>query len=582
MSDELKAKVERIGRERVFRERDPDRGGNRRENLNGHAEEGRSKFRNRRDSGAEGDRLQVKTRQRQGDEVDDDAVTPKRSAFSEKINKPWFREANEQFTDGLLGEKPSHASVYVPRDKENHHAKKMSWLGGANSMDNEPEPRTQQDFAAWKEAMKKEQGEKSSVSKLQGGQGFGLEQDREGSQPNTPTANPPLFGLWGQSEDEQKKPEEAKKAGKPAKVSRFFGAGAQKAAAEPAPPEMPKSPASPASPEDDENRKGFQNIMQMLRAGGGNPPDPADTGSSPQAMQLPLHHKNPTPPTNAHAQNVEQLRHSPYGTRGSESSPTQTPTNRTPPKHQTPSRDAEFFVNLLKQQRQRPRFQEGQIYGQNYDQRREPEDIASLINDVMPYQAKQTHPPPGFYDNQQAFAANNAVDLSDRLPPMDKPPQEHFPPQNMRESESHLQGPHLPDFRFPPRPQIDFGGPPPGPHARPPSHENIAPPPGFPSSRPNAPPGFPLYGPSQGGPPQMRGPPPMHFNGHPPPGFGPQAPPGINPPSGGRRMPSQNVPPGFEMYGDMSRRPGAPPMPPTSSYAQYVKQGGGPAAYQGI
>lgn len=579
--------MERIGRERPFRERDGDRAATRRDHLNGHAEEAHNRFRNRRGSGGEVDRTRFKSKQQRVDgDIEEELPTPRRTGFPEKLNKPWFRDANDQRSEKPFGDHDLQSPIRDSLGKENRHEQKPSWVEAPLPSATEPEPQTQQDFAAWKEAMKKGHCPKDSASKLPVNEGTGSNSLAPvGSQPTTPAADQPLFGLWGQqSQSEEKKVDEAKKTGKPQKVSRFFGAGAPKPSSEQVAPESPQAVASQTSPEEDENKRGFQNIMQMLRAGGSSSQSQDSPGFPPPPMQLPHHPKDPTPPANPRSHTPDQLHHSPHEAPNPHSPPAVAPAN--PQKYPNPSRDAEFLMNLMKQQQQRPPFQEGQIYGQNYNQRREHDDITSPINDIGPQQGKLPRPPPGFFDNQRAFATNSSIDISARGPPPEKLPEDQFSPQHMGPREQH-QGPPLPDFRFPPPPPGDFGPSPPGPHQRPPSHEGIAPPPGFHPSRPNVPPGFPPFGPSQNGPPppQMRGPPPpMHFNGPPPPGFGPQPPPGIGPQlqANGRRVPSHSIPPGFEMYGDLQRRHGAPPPLPQSSYAQYLKQGGGPAAYQGM
>ena len=590
VSEELKEKIERAGRDRSFRDRNGDRHSNRTDQqsqVNGHTENGQRRLQTRRGSGGEGDRQRIKARQRQVDsEEHEELPTPRRVGLPEKLHKSWFRDGNDQENQKTFSDNNARGHPHDRVGKENRHEHKPSWMGDPLAQEEEEtEAQTQQDFAAWKEMMKKGHATKDSVAKTP---------VADEPQPGTitsgltdalisPAADQPLFGTYGESQAEERKTDESKKVSKPAKVSRFFGGGAPKQQQEQVASESPKASPQPNDPEEDENKRGFQNILQMLRTGGNVSQEQSESAFAPPTLQLPLHSRNPTSPSNNPPPNTDLLMHSPH----ERAEPT-SPRHRAqvsqplPQKQPPPSRDAEFLINLMKQQQPRPPFQEGQIYGQNYNQRREPDDIASLINGASPLPAKHRGPPPSFLDNQRAFAHNSSIDVPSREPPRDKPPDESFGHLHMRPNEAHQHTHGLPDFRFPLQQPHDFGPSNAGRQQRPPSGEGIPPPPGF-GVRPGIPPGFPPFGhsqngpPHQGGPPQVRGPPPMHFNGLPPPGFGPQPPPGIGPQHNGRRMPSGNVPPGFEMYGDLQRR--GPPPPPQSSYTQYLKQGGGPAAY---
>ena len=403
----------------MFRDREGDRSGARRDNMNGHAEGAQNKLRNRRDSGNDGERPRLNGRNRQGDEDDDNVSSPKRPSFSDKLNKPWFRDAIEQKAGKNANPKDLRHGPENSWGKENRHGPKPSWMANEHKVDYEPEVQTQQDFAAWKEAYKKGHGDKVSVSKKSGKEGTCPDTENGSvSHPDMPAAEPPLFGLWGQAESEYKKPEGYKKNGKPAKVSRFFGAGAVNPVPDQSPSDPPLLPSSPASAavEDDENRKGFQNIMQMLRAGGTTNSPQLDLKDSRPTMQLPHHLRKSTPPMHTHQQTSERTRRSPKDGHDTQSPQAQVPGNATPPNHQHPRRDADFLNNLMKQD-PRPPFQEGQIYGQNYHQRRDTDDITKFLSGTATEQpTKPPGLPPGMNDNQHAFAKNLENDTSIRSP----------------------------------------------------------------------------------------------------------------------------------------------------------------------
>ena len=537
----------------------------------------------------------MKLNRREGP-VDEDSQTPRRAGFPEKLNKPWFRGANEQKEEGSLGDRDLRSPMRDSWGKENRHDSKPAWANDPLAPEGEVEAQSQQDFAAWKEMMKKGHAAKESVTKTPTDETFGNVPPSAGLGDGllSPTSDQPLFGAWGQSnEDELKKPDEPKKMAKPPKKSRFFGGGAPKQEPDPMPPMSPEQPPQqPPQTHEDGEKLAFNNLMHMLRAKGSISQGHHESAFSPPASQPPLQKKkSPTPPAPKVPPGLEHKQRTPDGPPPPMSPQDNIHSPLPPSPKPRPDANSKFLMNLMKHSQPRVPFQEGQIYGQNYNQRREPQDIASLINSVSPHSGKPGRPPPGFYDNQRAFDQNNGIDISQQGPPSHKSPEEHFrPPPNIQPNDHH-RGPHVPDFRFPLEPQ-NFGPHPPGPHHRPPSREGPGPgpPPGF--MRPNVPPGFPPFGPSQNGPPpnaqippQMRGPPPMQFNGQPPPGFPPGPLPGMGPGQpNGRRMPSGNVhvPPGFEVYGDLQRRGVGPPPMPQSSYAQYLKQGGGPGAYQGM
>ena len=586
VSEDLAAKVERMGRERPPYRGDGDRWTTRHNRENSHLA-----LNTRRDSDDEGDQPRSKLRYRQGEAgAEDDLPTPRRTVFPEKLNKPWFRGGDASPLDQGVEGKQLRSPLHDGRMREARHEQKPSWMDDPVAMDHEPQAQNQQDFAAWKAMMKQGHAGKDSVSAQPAKQENGLEStDRAGSQPATPGANLPIFGLWGQSEHEEKKTDDLAKTAKPVKKSRFFGGGAQKPS-EQITPESPKPVADLQPPEDDENKRGFMNIMQMLRAGGTNSQPQPEPGFPPPGLPIPNHQKEPTPPSHSPLKPTDQPGRSPHDSNFPQSPPPQPSQEQIPANHQSAplNRDTEFLLNLVKQhQQQRPPFQEGQIYGPSYNPRHQPTDIASIINGVGPQRGKPPPPPPGFYENQRAFAANHNLD-GYRNDPHDNSPDDRFQTNHTRPDDMHRGAP-LPDFRFPSHPPTGLGPSPPGPQHRPPSREGIQPPPGFPAQRPpNAPPGFPPLGPSPHGPPpntHMQGPFPPHLNlGQPPPGFnGP--PPGLGPQPqlNGRRMPSQNIPPGFEMYGDAFQRQRGPPPPPPNTFAsQYQKQGAGPAGYGGM
>ncbi|KAL9085837.1 MAG: hypothetical protein Q9159_004502 [Coniocarpon cinnabarinum] len=611
ISEEYKEKIERTARDPALRDWPAERNAHRRDRsdiLNGHAEDGSRRNLGRRGSGGEGDRTRVKLNRHRLVEGhnDEELTTPRRAGFPDKLNKPWFRNSDDPQRDSALDDRKPRNTLRDERGKDSRHESKPSWLDDPLQPEGEVEAQSQQDFAAWKEMMKRGHAANKSASETVTTDAPAKCRATDAIEDTkaSPTFEQPLFGTWGQSTEENKKAEEQKKKAKQSKFARFFDTGASKPKEESISPDSPGllEPTSPPPPQmsaaqvahdtSDEDKKGFNNLMNLLRTKGSISQGQSESAFSPPPQTAPPHTKKFTPPNDENITGMDA---------SNRPQDTQSALSNSPPNHRQPRNantkptadpNAEFFLNLMKHSQPRAPFREGQIYGQNYGQRRESNDIASIINSVSPHPPKQQAPPPGFSDNQRAFHQNQNLDVSERGSTSEKPPNDGYPPQHPLNPRlpphEHRRLPSMPGFQFPPQPP-DFGPPPPGiQHARPPSRDGIGPPPGF-AMRPNAPPGFPQYalnGPPGGQlPPHMRGPPlqspPMQFNGQPPPGLGHGPPPGIGPQPNGQRMPGGNmhVPPGFEMYGDPQRRPGAAPPPPQSSYAHYLKQGGGPAAY---
>lgn len=514
-----------------------------------------------------------------------------------KLDQPWFRDSTK--AEVREGDSPSmgdNARKDSHRSQDSWHRDQQAerepqWMQepASDGMDH-----TADEFAKWKASMKASKGDSDEPATA----GF-FETTETGQPDNCVEAKPKvpeggIFGFGGAKLDEEAAM--TKGPSKP-KTSRFAAFFAPK---EPEPPVEPSPPAEkietpPQKSNDDQ--AGFQRMMQMLRMGGTSSqgPEPTNMGRAPppHASQ-----ERSAPQPELFGQSRQSI-DTDVQTRQTPASPiTQQPPQRLPsgpppnihhPRPEPARKDSDFLLKLMQQPRGSPAFNEGQIYGQNYHSKNSSSEINSLLNSFSSRpEPKVRGPPPGFPPsvNEQAFRANQ------NLPPS--------PPQQFRGLPQYQPRPAPAEDRYPPmtspyEQQSSFFG---RQAEQAPKPQDIRPPPGF-GAGPSggglrgAPPGFPQMQhqqPSQSMYPQYQ----QQSNHHqqppqpsqqprpsmPPPGFYQGPPPGFpqqqhqqpqhHQPQPQRRQqgPGMNVPPGYEGYGDMARRP-------QMGYPQYLDQRGG-------
>jgi hypothetical protein len=244
------------------------------------------------------------------------------------------------------------------------------------------------------------------------------------------------------------------------------------------------------------------------------------------------------------------------------------------------NRNSEFLLKLMQQPQQvRTPFTEGQIYGQSYNQQKNPGELAALLNNLNlshggpPQQV--SGPPSGMhkqdrhYTPQQHMASQVTqaqVGVDERIAGMHP---RHLPTEEHRFPPGFQQGLLFPNGRSMTMPEIL-----PVPHLPPsqglPPHlihqQGRAGPP---------PPGFYNPQPQRGGlPPQYygQGLPPHLMAAHMPQSYIPQPPPGMQQQQG-RRPPSIQMQPGFDIYANIEavrrEHPGQQILP--GQYPQYMK-----------
>lgn len=558
-----------------------------------------------------------------------------------KLDQPWFRDtARADQKDNARHEGNGETSWRerernrIAPAREEREDRQPEWMQDTPS--EEPE-HTFEDFAKWRERMKaadKPSDESTTATSAP--------QESSSSQSTVPVkeADPKLkipegglFGVWG----EAKRDGEAltpKVTSKP-KSSRFAGFFAPK---EETPQDLPIEHNSPlvearahAQPKD-EDQEGFQRMMNMLRLGGTPSQGPQQQGIGLPPPNPPMEQKMPPmhmfgqghmdmqpkprtsdmpamPQSHQRGSNVEDglIARDLFTRPSAQNQPQQShqqlaasrpPQQRAHQQSMEPARkdnDSDFLLKLIQQPRASPAFNEGQIYGQNYQQRSTSSEVNNILNGYAsrPVEAKARGPPPGFASNanEQAFRSNGLAGMSpladdDRFQPQQRYVQDqHRAPLSQyeqagmfarqQESKSH-------DVRPPPG---FSNGPRPAPQSMP--HGSSAylshqPPPQQQQQQPHQhsipqqqhqmmPQRHLQHLPQQH---QLRNPMPSQ-----PPGFGmPMQMPG--PPSypQQQQMPPQRrptnpssmvAPPGYEGYGDMARRG------PAMNYPSYLDQRGG-------
>lgn len=494
--------------------------------------------------------------------------------------------------------------------------------------------KTEADFEAWKQAMKGNNAkDEEDMIAAESSLAAGLA--RKTTQPITEAgsgANDLTFNLWSEPKREERETSVStpKTTSKPksSRFAGFFGPTAtepQQQMQEPArapsptpPPYVPAALSSQAAPLDfggskprDEDQEGFQKVMQMLRLGngsaqntgilpfGGPPPaaqavPPQQTSSRRQtsvdaveALQQQHNQSHPQrqhtiPSAKPHSIQQPLSNQSTQNTQSTNPSilqkQAQQPTNPEPQRPAPPvNRDSEFLLKLMQQPR--VPFAEGQIYGQGYNNRKDPAEIASLLGNLNVGQRGQVlGPPPGMQlDDRGGYAPYQQMQGRPK-----QPPQMHMDDRAVMQSR---QMPPQDEQRFQPQPPPGFDS---RQHlSRPMMPEGVPPPPGFgPQGRgpqpPQMPPGF-----FQ----QPRGMPPLP--GHPgyynsamppnagmPPGFPPgfmqgPPPPGMPQSQQRRRHPSMgSMQPGFAGDGGIDVYPGNHQprgMQQPQQYQQYMK-----------
>ena len=433
-------------------------------------EHNKPRFRVRRDSEGEGDRLaRHRPRNLQLGEDDGKPIeTPRRSAFDRsKFDQPWFRNDNKKSpTDADEGVRLNGDRGWRdrPRRNQNHVTspteQEPAWMKDNPASDNPEMPTTQEDFKRWREQMKMGKAKPNDKGAVEEKLTQTTEQASSGGSPQTaPTmdSSAPLFGLWGEATAEEKKAESKVSSAKP-KASRFAGFFGPTAPSDPPPPhsaeELP-SPAPAAAPAadhgpqiSDEDQRGFQNIIQMLRLGSksqeqsGNPfappPEPVHSpnGSIPgprgsnesrnEARRVPQDQALGSPMDDAQAQRPPSAKRA---TTFEHQFPSQPP---------APDRNSEFLLNLMKQHEPRTPFSEAQIYGQGYHRPKESADASAFSIHSRP--PPQQPARPSYLENERAYAMNRNMET-------------HMPDPHPRgESVSNTKSPEHEGFAPPPAP----------------------------------------------------------------------------------------------------------------------------------
>lgn len=381
-----------------------------------------------------------------------------------KLDQPWFRdtargepkESGRHEGNGESSWRERERNRVAP-GREERSDRQPEWM--QDTVMEEPE-HTFDDFAKWKERMKagtNEQDDKSLYSNT-----TAASAPREAStsqsiapgkeaEPKTTIPEGGVFGVWGEAkrDGEILTP---KVTSKP-KSSRFAGFFAPK---EETPQETALELTSPIieawrqPPPKDEDQEGFQRMMNMLRLGGtlsqgpqkqgiGEPPPnplmeqklppmhmfgheqgvaqpkprPRDMPAMPQSHHpgnnvedgLVTRHVLTSPP----AQSQQQQSHQPLAA----SRPPQQRTHQPPSEPARNNNDSDFLLKLIQQPRASPAFNEGQIYGQNYQQRSTSSEVNNVLNGYAsrPIEPKARGPPPGFPSttSEQAFRSSNGL-----------------------------------------------------------------------------------------------------------------------------------------------------------------------------
>jgi len=474
--------------------------------------------------------------------------------------------------------------------------------------------KTEADFEAWKQAMKGNNAkDEEDMIAAESSLAAGLA--RKPTQPTTEpsSANDLTFNLWSEPKREERETSVStpKTTSKPksSRFAGFFGPTApepqQQQMQEPArapsptpPPHVPAPISSQAAPLDfggnrprDEDQEGFQKVMQMLRLGNGSA---QNTGILPFGGPPPASQAVPTQETSSRRQTSvdgvqpQQQQQQPQPQRqhvvtSAKPHPTQQPLSKqstqttqstnpqipskqilqpTHPDPQRPAppvnRDSEFLLKLMQQPR--VPFAEGQIYGQGYNSRKDPAEIASLLGNLNVGQRGQVlGPPPGMQlDDRGGYTQYQQMQSRSKQPPQ----------MHMDDRATGMQGRPMPpqdEQRFQPQPPPGFD---PRQHlSRPMMPDGVSPPPGFASQGrgpppPQMPPGF--YQ-SRGMMPGQPGPPGYYPQAMPPnagmpglpPGFMQGPPPGMPQSQQRRRHPSMgSMQPGFDVNGGIDVYPG--------------------------
>lgn len=494
--------------------------------------------------------------------------------------------------------------------------------------------KTEADFEAWKQAMKgnnakDEEEMMAAESSLSAGSA------RKPAQPTAEQSNAnDFFNLWSEPKREalETSVSTPKTTSKPksSRFAGFFGPTAsepQHQIQEPArapspspPPHVPAQQPLQAAPLDfgggkrtNEDQEGFQKVMQMLRLGNGSaqnagalpfggPPStshqaaPQQQAASrrqtsveiaqPQQQMQPQPSRQSTAPTakqNPAAQQPlpRQTINPPMPAKQTQPPPNAESQRPPPPVN----RDSEFLLKLMQQPR--VPFAEGQIYGQGYNSRKDPAEIASLLGNLN-------------VGGQRGPALS-----SSGLPPGMQFEERGYPPYQQQMQGRPKQPPQMhmddrtagmPSRQLPPHDEQRFQQQAPPPGFDPRQHlgrqmmpESVAPPPGFgrgpgpqPPQPPQMPPGF--FQQQRGMPHGQQVPPPGYYPqamppsaGIPnlPPGFMQGLPPGMPPPpQQSRRHPSMSMQPGFDVHGGIDVYPNPPrgvQQQQQQQYQQYMK-----------
>lgn len=501
---------------------------------------------------------------------------------------------------------------------------------------------TQEDFEKWKQAMKggpqnEDNGNQATTSNAMFDSG--TLQAATASSGKSATLDDPtsVFGMWSEPKREEREssvstPKTTSKQ-KSSRFTSFFGPTATEPNAQPSqqiqqshqpqpmlaqeprhavrsssPPRAEMtSPAAQRSAPGEENNEAlaFQKVLQMLKVGNG--PSQGSGGGGGGGISLPFT-SSPTPQqTPVSATAPEQIRgprpnsisagQKPYvPTRSAQSiasqpipaqhaqhaqQPQQAQQPQRPP---IDNRNSEFLLKLMQQPQQtRTPFAEGQIYGQSYNQQKNPGELTALLNNLNlshggpPQQV--SGPPPGMYKQERQPLPQQ------QMPPQVKQAQvgvdermagmhpRHMPAEEHRFPPGFQQGMHFPGGRPMQLPeQLQMPHLPPGqalpPHLMHQQGRGGPPPPGFYNQQSQVPGmrgGIPSQYYGQGLPPHL-------MSAQIPQGFHPQPPPGMQQHQG-RRPPSMQMQPGFDIYANIeaARRDHPGQQLPPGQYPQYMK-----------